>query len=141
MLNFFFIFGFIIESNDSCFIYKLYLYVQYSFDNGFYVVVCYCYEYICYLNNVGKDDDKVNCGDVWVGFVFGDWCIELNYVYVCSLEGVSCNDNKFYLQEYNVKVVYKLDNNWLLYGEIGNVGVNDCSDCQICFCVGVVYLF
>ncbi len=37
-------------------------------------------------------------------------------------EGVSRNDNKPYSQEYNVKVAYKLDNNWSPYGEIGNVG-------------------
>ncbi|MGD1729776.1 oligogalacturonate-specific porin KdgM family protein, partial [Klebsiella pneumoniae] len=51
------------------------------------------------------------------------------------------NDNKPYSQEYNVKVAYKLDNNWSPYGEIGNVGVNDRSDRQTRFRVGVAYSF
>ncbi|MBQ4755971.1 KdgM family porin OmpK26, partial [Escherichia coli] len=111
--------------------------VQYSFDNGFYVAARYRYEYTRYPNNAGKDDDKVNRGDAWAGFVLGDWRTELNYVYARSSEGVSRNDNKPYSQEYNVKVAYKLDNNWSPYGEIGNVGVNDRSDRQTRFRVGV----
>ncbi|MGJ8211963.1 oligogalacturonate-specific porin KdgM family protein, partial [Klebsiella pneumoniae] len=39
------------------------------------------------------------------------------------------------------KVAYKLDNNWSPYGEIGNVGVNDRSDRQTRFRVGVAYSF
>ena len=38
-----------------------------------------------------------------------------------------------------MKVAYKLDNNWSPYGEIGNVGVNDRSDRQTRFRVGVAY--
>ena len=34
----------------------------------------------------GKNDDKVNRGDAWAGYVFGDWR-ELNYVYARSSEG------------------------------------------------------
>ncbi|MDE4771453.1 KdgM family porin OmpK26, partial [Klebsiella pneumoniae] len=112
-----------------------------SFDNGFYVAARYRYEYTRYPNNAGKDDDKVNRGDAWAGFVLGDWRTELNYVYARSSEGVSRNDNKPYSQEYNVKVAYKLDNNWSPYGEIGNVGVNDRSDRQTRFRVGVAYSF
>ncbi|MEN5962308.1 oligogalacturonate-specific porin KdgM family protein, partial [Klebsiella pneumoniae] len=83
----------------------------------------------------------LNRGDAWAGFVLGDWRTELNYVYARSSEGVSRNDNKPYSQEYNVKVAYKLDNNWSPYGEIGNVGVNDRSDRQTRFRVGVAYSF
>ncbi|MGD1726976.1 KdgM family porin OmpK26, partial [Klebsiella pneumoniae] len=108
--------GFTIESNDSRSIYKPHLHAQYSFDNGFYVAARYRYEYTRYPNNAGKDDDKVNRGDAWAGFVLGDWRTELNYVYARSSEGVSRNDNKPYSQEYNVKVAYKLDNNWSPYG-------------------------
>ncbi len=133
--------GFTIESNDSRSIYKPHLHAQYSFDNGFYVAARYRYEYTRYPNNAGKDDDKVNRGDAWAGFVLGDWRTELNYVYARSSEGVSRNDNKPYSQEYNVKVAYKLDNNWSPYGEIGNVGVNDRSDRQTRFRVGVAYSF
>ena len=132
--------GFTIESNDSRSIYKPHLHAQYSFDNGFYVAARYRYEYTRYPNNAGKDDDKVNRGDAWAGFVLGDWRTELNYVYARSSEGVSRNDNKPYSQEYNVKVAYKLDNNWSPYGEIGNVGVNDRSDRQTRFRVGVALL-
>ncbi|MCD9456707.1 KdgM family porin OmpK26 [Klebsiella pneumoniae] len=133
--------GFTIESNDSRSLYKPHLHAQYSFDNGFYVAARYRYEYTRYPNNAGKDDDKVNRGDAWAGFVLGDWRTELNYVYARSSEGVSRNDNKPYSQEYNVKVAYKLDNNWSPYGEIGNVGVNDRSDRQTRFRVGVAYSF
>ena len=133
--------GFTIESNDSRSIYKPHLHVQYSFDNGFYVAARYRYEYTRYPNDAGKDDDKVNRGDAWAGFALGDWRTELNYVYARSSEGVNRNDNKPYSQEYNVKVAYKLDNNWSPYGEIGNVGVNDRSDRQTRFRVGVAYSF
>ena len=102
--NFFLTPGFTIESNDSRSIYKPHLHAQYSFDNGFYVAARYRYEYTRYPNNAGKDDDKVNRGDAWAGFVLGDWRTELNYVYARSSEGVSRNDNKPYSQEYNVKV-------------------------------------
>lgn len=71
----------------------------------------------------------------------GDWCIELNYVYVKSMEGMVCNNNKDYFIEYNVKLVYKWDKNWVLYVEVGNVGVKESDECQICFCLGVVYFF
>lgn len=83
--------------------------MQYSFDNGFYVAARYRYEYTRYPASAGKDDDKVNRGDAWAGFVLGDWRTELNYVYARSSEGVNRNDNKPYSQEYNLKVAYKLD--------------------------------
>ena len=54
---------------------------------------------------------------------------------------VKRNDNKPYSQEYNLKVAYKLDKNWAPYGELGNVGVNDRSDRQTRFRVGVAYSF
>jgi hypothetical protein len=54
---------------------------------------------------------------------------------------VKRNDNKPYSQEYNVKLAYKLDKNWAPYGEVGNVGVNDRSDRQTRFRVGVAYSF
>ncbi|MGF7446215.1 porin [Klebsiella michiganensis] len=133
--------GFNIESNDSRSIYKPNLRVQYSFDNGFYVAARYRYDYTRYPANAGKDDDKVNRGDAWAGYVFGDWRTELNYVYARSTEGVKRNDNKPYSQEYNLKVAYKLDKNWAPYGELGNVGVNDRSDRQTRFRVGVAYSF
>ncbi|HDX8330615.1 TPA: porin [Raoultella ornithinolytica CD1_MRS_4] len=133
--------GFNIESNDSRLIYKPNLRVQYSFDNGFYVAARYRYDYTRYPASAGKEDDKVNRGDAWAGFVMGNWRTELNYVYARSSEGVNRNDNKPYSQEYNVKLAYKLDKNWAPYGEVGNVGVNDRSDRQTRFRVGVAYSF
>ncbi|WP_142502580.1 oligogalacturonate-specific porin KdgM family protein [Klebsiella sp. 2680] len=133
--------GFKIESNDSRSIYKPFLRAQYSFDNGFYVAARYRYDYTRYPSNAGKDDDKVNRGDAWAGYVFGNWRAELNYVYARSTEGVARNDNKPYSQEYNLKVAYKLDKNWAPYGELGNVGVADRSDRQTRFRVGVAYSF
>ncbi|HAT1570985.1 MAG: oligogalacturonate-specific porin KdgM family protein [Kluyvera cryocrescens] len=133
--------GFNIESNDSRSIYKPNLRVQYSFDNGFYVAARYRYDYTRYPSNANKDDDKVNRGDAWAGYVFGDWRTELNYVYARSTEGNARNNNKPYSQEYNVKVAYKIDKNWAPYGEVGNVGVNDRDDRQTRFRVGVAYSF
>ncbi|MFB8787019.1 oligogalacturonate-specific porin KdgM family protein, partial [Pasteurella multocida] len=72
--------AFTIESTDSRTIYKPNLHVQYSFDNGFYVAARYRYEYTRYPSSSNKDDDKVNRGDAWVGWVLGDWRTELNYV-------------------------------------------------------------
>ncbi|KPS90839.1 porin, partial [Enterobacter cloacae subsp. cloacae] len=42
-----------------------------SFDNGFYVAARYRYEYTRYPSSSNKDDDKVNRGDAWVGWVMG----------------------------------------------------------------------
>jgi predicted porin len=114
--------------------------VQYSFDNGFYVAARYRYDY---TRNPSKpvNDDKVNRGDAWAGYVFGDWRTELNYVYARSSEGKDRNNSKPYSQEYNVKVAYKIDKNWAPYGEVGNVGVNDRDDRQTRFRVGVAYSF
>jgi predicted porin len=133
--------GFVIESNDSRSIYKPNLHLQYSFDSGFYVAARYRYEYTRYPSNAGKDDDKVNRGDAWAGYVFGDWRTELNYVYARSSEGTARNNNKPYSQEYNVKLAYRWDKNWAPYGEVGNVGVNDRNDRQTRFRVGVAYTF
>ncbi|MFU0447768.1 oligogalacturonate-specific porin KdgM family protein [Pseudocitrobacter faecalis] len=133
--------GFNIESNDSRSIYKPNLRVQYSFDSGFYVAARYRYDYTRYPSNAGKDDDKVNRGDAWAGYVFGDWRTELNYVYARSSEGTARNNNKPYSQEYNVKLAYRWDKNWAPYGEVGNVGVNDRNDRQTRFRVGVAYTF
>lgn len=63
--------AFTIESTDSRTIYKPNLHVQYSFDNGFYVAARYRYEYTRYPSSSNKDDDKVNRGDAWVGWVLG----------------------------------------------------------------------
>ena len=133
--------GFNIESNDSRSIYKPNLRVQYSFDNGFYVAARYRYDYTRFPANANKDDDKVNRGDAWAGFVMGDWRTELNYVYARSEEGNKRNNNKPYSQEYNVKLAYKLDKHWSPYGEVGNVGVNDRDDRQTRLRVGVAYSF
>ena len=78
--------AFTIESTDSRTIYKPNLHVQYSFDNGFYVAARYRYEYTRYPSSSNKDDDKVNRGDAWVGWVLGDWRTELNYVYAKVLK-------------------------------------------------------
>ncbi|WP_435927703.1 oligogalacturonate-specific porin KdgM family protein [Dryocola sp. BD613] len=133
--------GFNIESNDSRSIYKPNLRVQYSFDNGFYVAARYRYDYTRYPANANKEDDKVNRGDAWAGFVYGDWRTELNYVYARSSEGTARNNNKPYSQEYNLKLAYKIDKNWAPYGEVGNVGVNDRDDRQTRLRVGVAYSF
>lgn len=63
--------AFTIESTDIRTIYKPNLHVQYSFDNGFYVAARYRYEYTRYPSSSNKDDDKVNRGDAWVGWVLG----------------------------------------------------------------------
>ena len=48
---------------------------------------------------------------------------------------------QYSFDKYNLKVAYKLDKNWAPYGELGNVGVNDRSDRQTRFRVGVAYSF
>ena len=133
--------AFTIESTDSRTIYKPNLHVQYSFDNGFYVAARYRYEYTRYPSSSNKDDDKVNRGDAWVGWVLGDWRTELNYVYAKSSEGVARNNNKDYSNEYNAKLAYKWDKNWAPYVEVGNVGVKDTDERQTRFRLGVAYSF
>ncbi|VFS75448.1 Uncharacterised protein [Raoultella planticola] len=39
----------------------------------------YRYDYTRYPASAGKEDDKVNRGDAWAGFVMGNWRTELNY--------------------------------------------------------------
>ncbi|MCE9982774.1 oligogalacturonate-specific porin KdgM family protein [Leclercia adecarboxylata] len=133
--------GFAVESKDSFTIYKPYLHAQYSFDNGFYVAARYRYDYTRYPSSADKDDDKVNRGDAWVGWVMGDWRTELNYVYAKSTEGTVRNNNKDYSQEYNVKLAYKIDKNWAPYGEVGNIGVKETDERQTRLRVGVAYSF
>ncbi|MCW5004206.1 oligogalacturonate-specific porin KdgM family protein [Enterobacter roggenkampii] len=133
--------GFTLESKDSFTIYKPYLHARYSFDNGFYVAARYRYDYTRYPSSSNKDDDKVNRGDAWVGWVMGDWSTELNYVYAKSSEGNIRNNNKDYSQEYNVKLAYKIDKNWAPYGEVGNVGVKETDERQTRLRIGVAYSF
>lgn len=133
--------GLTLESNDSRTIYKPNLHLQYSFENGFYVATRYRYEYTRYPSSSNKEDDKVNRGDAWVGFVLGDWRTELNYVYAKSTEGVARNNNKTYSNEYNAKLAYKWDKNWAPYVEVGNVGVKTTDERQTRFRMGVAYSF
>ncbi|AYN29049.1 MULTISPECIES: porin [Buttiauxella] len=130
-----------VESTDNRTIWKPNLHAQYSFDNGFYVAARYRYEYTRYPNDAKKDDDKVNRGDLWAGFVLGDWRTELNYVYAKSQYEIRSN-NKKDSQEYNVKVAYKWDKNWAPYAELGNVsGSKTADERQTRYRVGVAYSF
>jgi len=133
--------GFTVESKESNTIYKPFLQAQYSFDNGFYISGRYRYEYTRYPSTPDREDDKVNRGDAWVGWVMGDFRTELNYVYAKSSEGNIRNNNKDYSQEYNVKLAYKIDKNWSPYGEVGNVGVKSTDERQTRLRVGVAYSF
>ncbi|WP_043013319.1 oligogalacturonate-specific porin KdgM family protein, partial [Citrobacter rodentium] len=94
-----------------------------------------------YPSSDNKDDDKVNRGDAWIGWVMGDWRTELNYVYAKSTEGEIRNNNKTYSNEYNAKLAYKWDKNWAPYVEVGNVGVKTTDERQTRFRVGVAYSF
>jgi len=134
--------GFTLESNDSRTIYKPFLHAQYSFDNGFYVAARYRYDYTRYPSSAEKDDDKVNRGDAWLGWVMGDFRTELNYVYAKSSEGTIRSNNKDYSEEYNAKLAYKIDKNWSPYVEVGNVnGSKTTDERQTRFRLGVAYSF
>ena len=134
--------GFTLESNDSRTIYKPFLHAQYSFDNGFYVAARYRYDYTRYPSSAEKDDDKVNRGDAWLGWVMGDFRTELNYVYAKSSEGTIRSNNKDYSEEYNAKLAYKIDKNWSPYGDGGNVnGSKTTDERQTRFRLGVAYSF
>ena len=136
-----------VESTDNRTIWKPNLHAQCSFDNGFYVAARYRYEYTRYPNDAKKDDDKVNRGDLWAGFVLGDWRTELNYVYARSTvaddqhKSLYRNNNKAYSNEYNAKLAYKWDKNWSPYFEVGNVGVKSTDERQTRLRVGVAYSF
>ena len=133
--------GLTLESKESNTVYKPYLHAQYSFDSGFYMAARYRYEYNRYPSTPDREDDKVNRGDAWIGWVMGDWRTELNYVYAKSSEGTIRNNNKDYSQEYNVKLAYKWDKNWAPYAEVGNVGVKTTDERQTRFRLGVAYSF
>ncbi|USR60884.1 oligogalacturonate-specific porin KdgM family protein [Lelliottia amnigena] len=134
--------GFTLESNDSRTIYKPFLHAQYSFNNGFYVAARYRYDYTRYPSSAEKDDDKVNRGDAWLGWVMGDFRTELNYVYAKSSEGTIRSNNKDYSEEYNAKLAYKIDKNWSPYVEVGNVnGSKTTDERQTRFRLGVAYSF
>ncbi|WP_058913766.1 porin [Entomohabitans teleogrylli] len=134
--------GLTVESNDSKTIWKPYLHAQYSFDNGFYVAARYRFEYTRFPNdNTKNEDDKTNRGEAWAGYVFGDWRVELNYLYKRSEHQVKAN-NKKGDDEYNVKVAYKWDQNWAPYAELGNVsGSKTTDERQTRYRVGVAYSF
>lgn len=133
--------GLTLESTDSKTIYKPFLNAQYSFDNGFYVAARYRYEYTRFPNNAGKNDDTVNRGDAWLGYVLGDWRAELNYVYSRSEHNIRAN-NKKASDEYNLKVAYRVDKNWAPYVELGNIsGSTKTDERQTRYRVGVAYSF
>ena len=94
-----------------------------------------------YPYSANKDDDKVNRGEAWVGWVLGDWRTELNYFYAKSTEGIIRNNNIDYSNEYNAKLTYKWDKNWAPYVEVGNVGVKETDERQTRFRLGVAYSF
>lgn len=143
--------GFNIDSGSSTTTYKPYLHAQYSFDNGFYVAARYRYEYtrVPADSNKPANDNKVNRGDAWVGYVFGDWRTELNYVYARSEvadsssinKGYYRNNNKPWGYEYNAKLAYKWDKNWAPYIEVGNVGNKNTDERQTRYRAGVAYSF
>lgn len=133
--------GFAIESKDDRSIYKPSLRAQYSFDSGFYVATRYRHDYTRYPSNANKEDDKVNRGDLWAGYVLDEWRFELNYLYKRSEHNIRAN-NKKWDDEYNMKVAYKLDKNWAPYAEVGNVAGNSKTDeRQTRYRVGVAYSF
>jgi hypothetical protein len=130
-----------IESNDSRTIYKPYLHAQYSFNSGLYVAARYRFEYTRYPDDKDEEDNKTNRGDFWIGYVLGDWRIEFNYLYKRSEHQVLA-DNKKWADEYDVKLAYKIDQNWAPYFQVGNVpGSKSTDERQTRMRVGVAYAF
>jgi len=132
--------GFALETSSSKAIYKPYIRGQYSFASGVYFAARYRYEYVR-DTAIGKDDEHINRGDVWLGYKTGPWTFEGNYLYKKS-EDYNRYDSGKDDYELDLKVAYSIDKNWKPYAQIGNVSVNSTDDDrQTRFRVGVQYSF
>lgn len=131
--------GFTLESSSNSSIYKPFLTTGYAFDSGIYLNGRYRYEYKR-VSDEGKEDEKTNRGEFWLGYRYQDWRFEYNFIYKHSDQ--IRFDNKKWDYEHNVKALWKLNKNWAPYTELGNISVRKTSDeRQTRFRVGVQYSF
>ena len=131
--------GFSLESNSSTNGYRPYLRGQYTINKFFYVASRYRYEYKRTASKGSDGDEKINRGDIWLGYKINDqWQLEYNYVYKRSDKVLF--DNKKSDYEHDVKLAYSWDKNWKPYIQIGNIKQNSTSDQrQTRFRAGVAY--
>lgn len=131
--------GFSMESNSSTNGYRPYLRGQYTINEYFYVASRYRYEYKRTASKGSDGDEKINRGDLWLGYkINAQWQMEYNYVYKKSDKVLF--DNKKHDYEHDVKLSYRWDKNWKPYIQVGNVKQDSTSDHrQTRFRAGVAY--
>lgn len=133
--------GINLVSNDSRTIYRPFVRLQYNFSDTFYTAIRYRYEYMRYTNNSTKEDSKTNRGDLWLGYNINKFTFLFNYVYKNSEDSILAN-NKKWDQEFDVKIGYKINKQWLPYFHIGNIsGSTTTSERQTRLRVGLTYNF
>lgn len=104
-------------------IYKPLFRVQYTFDNGFYIAARYRYEYTRNNDeNVGsqKADEHLHRYEGWLGYRYGDWRGEFNYIWRNSDQN-RWHGNHTTDYEYDFKLSYDINKSWTPYIQVGNV--------------------
>ncbi len=137
--------GFNWETSSSKSIYKPYIRIQYDFDCGLYAAFRYRYEYTRDPDSTTASswhgDEHVNRPEVWLGYKYGDWRLELNYLQKRSDDKIRYNNRKWDY-EYDAKLSYKITKEWTVYGQIGNISVKSTSaKRQNRYRMGVLYSF
>ncbi len=142
--------GFNWEATSSESIYKPFLRVQYNFDNGLYAAFRYRFEYtrdpensnIANQDGSRKNaDDRCHRPEIWLGYRIGDWRFELNYLWKKSEHYIRYNNHKWN-DELDLKVAYKIDKEWTVYGQIGSISYSKVdSDRETRSRIGIQYSF
>jgi len=131
--------GFEFATGSSNSVYKPYLRAKYSFSNEIYVSGRYRYEYVRNTAQ-GKEDEHVTRGDIWLGYRYNSLIFELNGMYKKSDRIKFDNRKEDY--EYNGRIAWKYNENWMPYIELGNISVSaNSSDRQTRYRFGLQYIF
>lgn len=117
--------GLAVETSTDKETWKPSLRVQYDFTNGVYTAARYRYEY-SHISSQGSRDEEVNRGDIWLGYKWGAWKLEYNYLYKHS-DRIRFN-NGHWDYEHNLKLGRTFAHHWTPYVEVGNVSVSKSTD-------------
>lgn len=128
-------------------IYKPLFRVQYTFDNGLYIAARYRYEYT--RNNDAnegnsvskrKGDEHMHRYEAWLGYRYGDWRGEFNYIWRNSdMERRKGHTTDY---EYDFKLSYDINKSWTPYIQVGNVKYSSSSDHrQTRYRIGIQYKY
>lgn len=130
-------------TSSNAAIYKPLFRVQYTFDNGLYIAARYRYEYT--RNNDANEsrhqtDEHMHRYEGWIGYRYGDWRGEFNYIWRNSDKQRRKGHTTDY--EYDFKLSYDINKSWTPYIQVGNVKYSSSSDHrQTRYRIGIQYKY